>query len=84
MKKNLPDDFPKTPADWARVIAAAPGEDRPLTAEDLELMERSVVVHSGGFVAVREALAKRRRELNGKRSPKQQVEEMNDLAIALT
>jgi len=66
MKKTVPDNFPKTAADWERVIAAAPGEDRSLTPEEEAAMQRSVVVHSGGFVAVREALAKRRRELERK------------------
>jgi len=72
MKKTLPADFPKTAADWERVIAAAPGEDRPLTPAEEASMKNAVVVHGGGFLAVREALAKRRRGA-GKKLPKQQV-----------
>jgi len=59
----LPDDFPKTAAEWERVIAAAPGEDRPLTPEEEASMRHAVVVYGGGLLAVREALAKRRRGL---------------------
>jgi len=47
MKKNLPDDFPKTTADWERVIAAAPGEDRALTSAEEARMKNAVVVHGG-------------------------------------
>jgi len=72
ISKPLPDDFPKTPADWERVIAAAPEGNRTFTAEELARMERSVVVYSGGPLAVREALAKRRRGA-GKKPAKQQV-----------
>jgi len=72
MKNTLPDDFPKTAADWERVIAAAPGEDRPLTPDEAAKMRHAVIVRSGGFAAVREALAKRRRG-PGRKPPKQQV-----------
>jgi len=59
-EKPLPADFPKTAADWERVIAAAPGELREPTAEEQAQMARSVVVYSGGFAAVRDALARRK------------------------
>jgi len=72
MKKPLPDDFPKTPAEWERVIAAAPGEDRSLTPAEEAKMRHAVVVYEGGFAAVREALAKRRRGA-GKKPAKRQV-----------
>jgi len=82
MKKTVPDNFPKTAADWERVIAAAPGEDRPLTPEEEATMQRSVVVHSGGFVAVREALAKRRRELEHTLSAKQVTRHLEQDVLA--
>jgi len=66
ISKHLPDNFPKTTADRERVIAAAPGENREPSAEERAQMERSVVVYGGGPLAVREALAKRRRELEHK------------------
>jgi len=72
ISKPFPDDFPKTAADWERVIAAAPGEEREPTADELAQMKRSVVVHGGGPLAVREALARRRRG-PGRKLPKQQV-----------
>jgi len=63
ISNTLPANFPKTAAERARVIAAAPGEHRAPTTEELAQMERSVMVYGGGPLAVREALAKRRREL---------------------
>jgi len=72
MKNTLPDDFPRTKSDWERVVKAATGEDRsPVLAESVD-MQHAVMVHGGGFAAVREALAKRRRGL-GKKPAKQQV-----------
>jgi len=82
MKKTVPDNFPKTAADWERVIAAAPGEDRPLPPEEEATMQRSVVVHSGGVIAVREALAKRRRELGGNPSTKQATRHLEQDVLA--
>jgi len=69
----LPDDFPKTAADWQRVLDAAPEEQRPPTAEKLAQMQCSVVVRSGGPQAVREALTARRLRGAGKKPAKQQV-----------
>jgi len=54
-----PDNFPKTAADWQRVIDAAPGVNRLLTAQEAAHMQRSVVARAGGPQAVREALAAR-------------------------
>jgi len=71
MSKPLFDDFPKSAADWERVIAAAPEKHRPSTAEGLAQMKRSVAVYEGGPLAVREALAKRKRGLGRKPSKKQ-------------
>jgi len=72
MKKPLPDDFPKTAADWQRALATAPGQERELLPEEAERMRHAVVVHGGGFAAVRQALAVRKRGA-GKKPAKQQV-----------
>lgn len=49
---------PLTPADWKRLISAAPGKDRALTPSEEQNMARAVVVNGGGYAAVREAMAK--------------------------
>jgi len=71
--KPSPDDFPRTAADWQRVLDAAPGENRPPTARELAQMQRSVVVRTGGPQAVRTALTARRLRGAGKKPAKQQV-----------
>ena len=48
-------NFPATPAEWEVVIAAAPGNDRALTANEEAAMAQAVVVKSGGYAAVRAA-----------------------------
>ncbi|MDB5971940.1 MAG: hypothetical protein JWQ90_4390 [Hydrocarboniphaga sp.] len=68
--KRLPADFPKTPAEWEALIAAAPGEDRPPTPEEESQWANAVVVHRGGPQAVRAALAQRRRRGPNKRPTK--------------
>jgi len=72
MSKPLLDNFPKTTEDWMRVISEAPGENRPSTKEELEQILRSVVIYEGGPLAVRDALAKRKRG-PGKKPSKQQI-----------
>lgn len=57
---------PATPAEWEALIAAAPGKDRELTPQEEKKMANAVVVPGGGYAAVKEALAKRRR---GERGP---------------
>ena len=47
--------LPGTPADWEAIIAAAPGKDRALTAEDDKKMANAVVVKGGGYGAVHAA-----------------------------
>lgn len=66
--KKLPADFPRTSAEIEAIIAAAPGEDRPLTQEEEFNWENAVVVHGGGIEAVRKALAEARRK-RGQRGP---------------
>jgi len=61
--------FPASPAEWEAVIAAAPGKDRPLTAKEKAAMADAVVVKTGGYAAVRAALAQKRKR--GQRGPQQ-------------
>ena len=61
--------FPANPKEWEAVIAAAPGADRPLTAKERAAMANAVVVKSGGYAAVRTALAEKRKR--GQRGPQQ-------------
>ena len=60
---------PATPAEWETLIATAPGRDRPLTASEEVKMANAVVVKSGGYAAVRAAMAKQRER--GHRGPQQ-------------
>jgi hypothetical protein len=57
---NLPKSFPASPADWVALIAAAPGADRAMTAEEKAAFRDAVVVREGGLPAVRSALAEKR------------------------
>ena len=61
--------FPAKPTEWEALIAAAPGKDRPLTAKEKAAMANAVVVKSGGYAAVRAALAEKR--MRGQRGPQQ-------------
>jgi uncharacterized protein (DUF4415 family) len=58
---TLPEDFPASPEAWEKLIADAPGEDRPPTPAEEAAWSNAVVVHGGGIPAVRAALAARRR-----------------------
>ena len=60
--------LPANPAQWEKVIAKAPGKDRPPTAKELAVHSNGVVVKTGGYAAVREAMAKKRQ---GQRGPQQ-------------
>jgi uncharacterized protein (DUF4415 family) len=55
----LPKNFPNSPKAWAKLIADAPGEDRPLTHEEEEHRKNAVVSHS--LPELREKLTARRR-----------------------
>ena len=61
--------FPASPAEWDAVIAAAPGKDRLPTAKEEAAWSHAIVVKQGGYAAVREALAQKRRR--GERGPQQ-------------
>jgi uncharacterized protein (DUF4415 family) len=60
--------LPVNPAQWEKVIAKAPGSDRSPTAKERAGRGNAVVATSGGYAAVREALAKKRQ---GQRGPQQ-------------
>ena len=59
--------FPTSPAEIEAAIARAPGKDRPLTAKEEASWSTGVLVRGGGYEAVREALAQKRRP--GQRGP---------------
>ena len=59
--------LPATSADWEALIAASPGKDRPLTAEEKKQMAGAVLVKGGGYAAARAALAAKRKR--GERGP---------------
>lgn len=56
---TLPKKFPNSPEAWAKLIADAPGEDRPPTHEEKVRRKNAVVSHS--LPELREKLAARRR-----------------------
>ena len=60
--------LPANPAEWKAVIAAAPGEDRPPTAEEKAAWANAVVVKIGGYQAARTALATKRKKVSAGRS----------------
>lgn len=60
MKSNdLPKGFPVSQADWDKLIAEAPGEDRPVTAGERAAWSNDTVSPGGGI----DAFTKRRRGL---------------------
>ena len=67
MPNSLPANFPQTPEEWEKLIAAAPGEETPEAAARLA---NAVLVREGGPEAVRAALAARRTRGPGKKPPK--------------
>ena len=76
--KPLPANFPQTPEEWEKLIAAAPERvndpDCPYDPNDAAAVEaylsRAVLVREGGPEAVRAALAARRTRGPGKKPPK--------------
>ena len=59
--------FPTSQADIEAAIAQAPGKDRPLTAREEARWSTGVLVSGGGYQAVRQALAAKRKP--GQRGP---------------
>ena len=59
--------FPASRTEWEAVVTAAPGKDRPLTAAEEAKWANAVVVTTGGYPAVRSALAGKRKR--GQRGP---------------
>lgn len=56
---TLPKNFPNSPEAWAKLIADAPGVDRPPTPEEKVRRKNAVISHS--LPELREKLAARRR-----------------------
>ena len=73
--KNSSMKLPSTKEEWAAVIAAAPGTDRPLTAREKRQWDNAVVVQGGGYQAIRAAVAAKRKpgERGPQRSPTKQL-----------
>jgi hypothetical protein len=43
---SLPKGFPDSPEAWEKLVSAAPGKDRPLTAMEKAALENGFVSHS--------------------------------------
>ena len=68
MKSKISSEkFPTSPAEIEAAVARAPGNDRPLTAREQAQWKTGVLVNGGGYQAVRQALAEKRRP--GQRGP---------------
>jgi uncharacterized protein (DUF4415 family) len=67
--------LPTSATEWEAVIAAAPGEDRPLTVKEKKQWDGAVFVNGGGYKAVRDAVAAKRKpgERGPQRSPTKQL-----------
>jgi len=72
MSRKFPADFPKTQADWDKLISEAPGEDRPLTPEEEAKWDNAILSHS--LEDLREQLAQRRTRGPGKKPAKVAVQ----------
>jgi uncharacterized protein (DUF4415 family) len=58
---------PAKSSDWEDVISRAPGKDRALTPKEAAKWNDAVVVKGGGYAAVRDAVAAKRKP--GQRGP---------------
>jgi len=56
---TLPSNFPNSQEAWEKLIAEAPGEDRPPTAQEEAARSNAIISHS--LPELREKLAARRR-----------------------
>ena len=54
--------FPANSKEWAKVVKAAPGASRPMTLQEDAAWSKGIVVNGGGYKAVREAVAAKRRQ----------------------
>jgi uncharacterized protein (DUF4415 family) len=64
---NSSKKFPTSRAEIEAVIARAPGKDRAMTAREEAKWSKGVLIKGGGYQAVREALAEKRKP--GQRGP---------------
>jgi uncharacterized protein (DUF4415 family) len=68
MKSNATSKkLPANAKEWEAIIKAAPGKQRKLTEKEQAQWSTGVVVNGGGYKAVREAVAAKRRQ--GERGP---------------
>jgi uncharacterized protein (DUF4415 family) len=65
--------FPADSSEWERVIAEAPGEDRPAAPAEEAAWSDAIVVKEGGYPKVRAALEEKRRRGPNKQPIKEQV-----------
>ena len=67
--------LPASPEEWDAVLAAAPGNDRPLTSKDKLQWDNAVLVKGGGYQALRAAVAAKRKpgERGPQRTPTKQL-----------
>ncbi|MDR3056417.1 MAG: BrnA antitoxin family protein [Zoogloeaceae bacterium] len=61
---SLPNNFPANPADWEKLIADAPGQDRPPTPEESAAWADAFISH--GLPELRAELAERRAKRRGR------------------
>jgi uncharacterized protein (DUF4415 family) len=63
MKSNTTSQkLPANAKQWAEVLKAAPGRARKLTAKEQEVYAGAVIVKGGGYKAVKEAVAAKRKQ----------------------
>lgn len=65
---NLPNGLPVDPADWERLIAAAPGQDRPPTPAEARAWSTAEVFAGGGV----DAFVAQRRGRGPQKAPRKQ------------
>jgi uncharacterized protein (DUF4415 family) len=68
MKSNaISKKLPASAKEWAEAIKAAPGKERKMTLDEQAQWSNGVVVNGGGYKAVGEAVAAKRKQ--GERGP---------------
>jgi uncharacterized protein (DUF4415 family) len=64
---SLPKGFPASPEEWEKLIAEAPGEDRPPTPEEAAAWSNAIVSHS--LPELQQKLGERRRSRGHQQAP---------------
>lgn len=60
--KDTSKKLPSSATEWAAVIAAAPGKNRRATAQETAQWKDAIIVNGGGYEAVRQAVAAKRKQ----------------------